>query len=61
LGKQFITTTEVQTGGSGVVQDTPASLLVHTPLEPEHICRSLTVTHWYESAHALSAVQVVGT
>lgn len=30
---QFITTQDVQTGGSGVVQDAPASPRLHSPLE----------------------------
>jgi hypothetical protein len=59
---QFITTWDVQTGGSGGLQVTPPSALgVQTPLEPEQLEPSLTFTHWYESAHPLSAVQVVGT
>jgi hypothetical protein len=63
LGRQFITTKDVQTGGSGVEQDTlpPSTLRLHMPLEPEQRWPSLTVTHWYESAHPLSAVHDVGT
>jgi hypothetical protein len=59
---QFITTNDVQTGGSGVLQTTPPSALrVQAPLEPEQLEPSLTFTHWYESSQPLSAVQVVGT
>jgi hypothetical protein len=59
---QFITTWDVHTGGSGVLQVTlPSAVRVQTPLEPEQLEPSLTFTHWYESAHALSVVQVVGT
>jgi hypothetical protein len=59
---QFITTNDVQTGGSGVLQATlPSALRVQATVEPEQLEPSLTFTHWYESEHALSAVQVVGT
>jgi hypothetical protein len=61
LGTQFITTKGVHTGGSGAEQDMPASVLVQLPLEPVQLLSSLTVTHWYEAAHALSAVHDVET
>jgi hypothetical protein len=58
---QFITTKGVHTGGSGAGQDVPASVLMQVALDPVQRLPSLTVTHWYEAEHSLSAVQDVGT